>query len=126
MYMDKDKLRHVFGQAGDVNEFLADLFGEAYLDHPDDTFRLPKESVPEGFEITDISEVVRRKIENTERISCERNKELLTNQLEFLRTNGQRGRIMDMNESWQAAYHSGSCPDASCEELFLQVMFENR
>jgi len=40
---DKERLRKLFGQFGDVHRTLEKMFGKAYLDHPDDLADVPDE-----------------------------------------------------------------------------------
>lgn len=124
--MNKEKLRKLFGGEGDVSKGLAGLFGSAYLDHPDDTQDVSLEFNIPGFEVRDARSLIQRKIDETPRISCERNHELLTNHLEFMKSMGKRGREMDMEDGWQITIHSMNCPNSVCHELHLEVRVEGR
>lgn len=110
MAIEKDggDLRDVFGQEGDCNQHLADLFGSAYLDHPDDTDeKIPAEL--QGLSSYNISGVVDRMIESTEPITCQRNQTLLRDYL-------IHGSIT-LEESFSTTIHSEACSDRICRAL---------
>lgn len=122
--MERNNLRKIFGQPGDVSPELTQIFGDAYLDAPDDT--TPADFNLDGFESREVSGLVGRKIESVEKISCEKNQELLVAHLLFVRTKGVQGTRMNMDEGWQTTVHSSACPTSLCHELHIQACVEDR
>ena len=82
--MDKEKIRQLLRKFGDINNALGDMFGSAYLDHPDDS---QKDLLPElkqlaerqGLQVANIGPLVGRAIESSPDISCDENQMILNN-----------------------------------------------
>lgn len=77
MEVDKGKLRKLLGAEGDVNDRLAEEYGSAYLDHPDDT----QEDVPpvlreRGFAM--INGILSRQHEAAPVIDCETSQRIVS------------------------------------------------
>jgi len=122
--MDKEKLRQRLGEFGDVSDKLAQIFGDAYLDAPDDTFT--EDLKLKGFEVREASGLIGRIIESVEKITCQRNQEILGAHLEFIESKGAKGRRMDMEEGWQTVIHSTSCSTSLCWDLHVESCLEGR
>ncbi len=120
-FVERKNLRKSFGQFGDVSPELTEIFGNAYLDAPDDTTQADFNL--DGFESREVSGLISRKIESVEKISCKKNQELLATHLLFIRTQGRR---MNMDEGWQTTVHSPACPTSLCHELHIQACVEDR
>jgi len=114
--MDKERLRKLFGEAGDVHNGLAEMYGSAYLDHPDDS----KLGIPNDFPDKEnwyhVNNLVRRAIDNAKEIDCSTNQSLL---IKHLLLYMWKGEGMSSQEGWQVSKHlrSDTCTDPDCQNL---------
>ena len=115
------KLREALGKPGDVSPELADMFGGAYLDHPDDTggSRIPSElveiSTETGGQFYEISNLLQRAIEAAPAISCEEHQSILLRHLkDFMRLEHSP---ITHEEGFATAKHVGSCTNQKCRKI---------
>ena len=105
MAADKELLRELFGEEGDIDRNLEREFGGAYMDHPDDSGQdVPEELREMGFR--NVTGLVDRMIEGTEAIDCTTNQIIL---YEHLIDYINEGPGIDPTLIWKAVKHSADC-----------------
>lgn len=111
--MDWERLRRLFGRAGDVNESFEEMFGRSYMDHPDDS----KENIPDeliGQDVFNVTNLVERAITEAAEINCHINQSLL---LKHLISYMEGASLLSWEESWQTSKHMLTCPNTKCRYL---------
>ena len=106
--MTDEILRNAFGSDDDFSEELEEMFGEHYLDGPDDT----NSGIPPELRsprVRNISGIVDRIIESTRSISCEDNQSLLR---KYIVTGD-----ITLEDSFSTTIHSEQCPSDLCHRL---------
>ena len=121
MAKDREKLRKAFGKSGDVNPELAEMFGQAYLDHPEDTSgarimpELEKVSEKTGGQFHEVSKLLERALEVAPTISCEEHQETLLRHLkDYL---GLEDSPISHEEGFATTKHASACPNQKCRKL---------
>ena len=112
--MNKENLKNLFGEFGDVVDGLANFYGSAYLDYPDDS----KLGIPDEFPDKEnwyyVNGLVGRAIENAQETDCPTNQNLLIRHLLLYM---RRGDGLTNEELWSVTKHSRDCFDPICHEL---------
>jgi hypothetical protein len=103
-----NEVRNAFGMGGDFSQELADIFGDSYLDGPDDAKRVYLGNL-DSVQAFDISGILGRKIESTPEIMCQQNQTILQ---QFL-----NGESKSINELFGTFLHSEKCLDKKCQRL---------
>lgn len=115
---DKETLRKLFGEMGDVDPFLEAIFGNAYLDHPDDSTNVPDDmkalAKGTGTKVFYFNELVKRALETAQVIDCHTNQGLLLKYLDSY-INDTPG--IGFDEHWQIDHHMETCGDEICYAL---------
>ncbi len=117
---DEKELQKLFGKFGDVDPTLEAMFGNAYLDHPDNSTNVPEEmdALAEGMgtKVYYVNELVKRAIEEAKEIDCHTAQRLL---LQFLDayTGITDGGYPSMAEEWQISRHLRNCGNDICYRL---------
>jgi len=119
--MNKEELRKIFGESGDdADPTLAEMFGPAYLDHPEDVHDTPIDLVEAckavGIKMTGVG-ALERAIEMAAEISC------IDNRAAYLRhlmayCGKAGGEFMTLQQCWETMKHMGKCDDSLCLEVY--------
>jgi hypothetical protein len=115
----RDKLREAFGVRKDVNEPLAEIFGDAYLDFvneglddvPDDLKELADS---ERGQIVNVSGLLDRSFEIAQEIVCPENQELVHG---FIQDYIHGSSTIEHSMVWTVFKHMETCHDSACREL---------
>src|SRR4030042_3208394 len=111
-------LRDAFGQTGDYSPELAAMFGDTYLDHPDDPALEDGLGLRQrGFKAYRINDLLDRAIASAPDISCRQNQRLLVDHLRAVRTQSRRGRLLDWEDNWSVNKHLETCHQPLCHRL---------
>ncbi len=116
-----EKLRQLFKGEGDYNPILEQMFGNAYLDHRDDSnegipLGLTKVAEESGLGVANISGLLKRGIEQTPRIPCLQNQYLLARYLTSMMR--EIGEGVDFSDFWAIEKHMDGCSNRTCRELY--------
>jgi hypothetical protein len=126
---NKDKLRHIFGSFGDVDNHLSEIFGSAYLDNSEDT--RGEKITPELQEIEnntggvfhEVSGLIGRSIENAPEIACEQHQQILLNHLRDYM--GIETSPISFEEGWATTKHASSCSSPKCRKINAIATWDN-
>lgn len=118
--MDKERLRELFGEEGDVSSDMLRMFGDVYLDYQD----VSKNDIPNEINKSDvynIGEVLKRAVESSKVINC------FTNQIIILRY--FHDFVSDLNlvthSEWYAVMkHIGDCDNKQCHQLYNMAILD--
>lgn len=117
--MSKEKFKKALEEAPDYKPFMENMFGPAYLDHPDDTEKLPSDlqqvSDTIDGQIFDISGLVNRAIEQAPKITCLENQTLLLKFLDGYMRDGNPETTFE--DSWTMTKHMEKCYNKDCWQL---------
>lgn len=109
---EKNQIRNLFGKEGDFNQGLANLFGDEYLDHPDDT----QEGIPSEFVnafdplvVSNVTNLAKRAIEAAPEIDCQTHQQLLQSVL--------KGGPLSFSDFVSTQNHSRECFNRHCIRL---------
>lgn len=122
MPLSEDEMRRLFGEMGDCNPLLAELFGCAYLDHEDKSADgIPSEiaRVAEvtGGSILQITDLVQRAVEQAKIIDCKENQAILTAYITAFIENFAEG--FPQEAIWANIRHMEKCFNPDCRSLEL-------
>ena len=122
---ERESIRKLLGQTGDVKPQLVEMFGGAYLDHREDHDNVPDEllAFAEGLAISDGSEsevfkvngLIERAIARDEVVVCQDSQRLMIEHLDSL-TSGTLDISFD--DAWKVLKHMYTCSDPICHKLF--------
>ncbi len=120
--MDKENLKNLFGQSGDVNSDLEKMFGSGYLDQPDTS----KDNIPSElaeFGVHNIGQLLERTIEKSPELNCENNQHII---LRFINGYFTGEDLVAPEEWWSVVKHMDACYgpcrnlyDIACQDKYL-------
>ncbi|MBI4157384.1 hypothetical protein HY502_00875 [Candidatus Woesebacteria bacterium] len=125
----KKKFREVFGKTGDVSPELTEIFGDAYLNYPDDTGgekitpELKELSTETGGQFHEISELLKRVEEITPKISCKEHQEILLRHLKDYM--GIQDSPISHQEGFATSKHATSCRNQKCQKINTISTWDN-
>jgi len=120
------KLRDVFGRSGDFSSELANMFGHAYLDHPDDTQSDDLGLRAAGLPVYHINGLLERALASAPEISCRANQQILSNHLRAVRSREHIGQRMDWDQNFANNRHMEFCHNRRCQILHRKAIVEDR
>lgn len=125
--LERDEIKRLFAQEPSFDKKLEEMFGEAYLDHPDlsgqvpDTMREATELI--GEEVHNISELVARALETATPINCNVNQQLLRQAVEGYIAGT---KTISWEETWAVRAHMRNCGNQFCHKLDRIATLDNR
>lgn len=126
--MNKERLKELFGKFGDRKRLLEKMFGDAFLDHVDESGVVLDSDLKDILESKDmkvayVNHLVERSVETARILSCDENQKIIINHLrKFIK--GEPG--MDFEDGWAVRKHMESCSDRKCEELDTISLMDKR
>ena len=113
--MKKDELRQIFGKAGDLKPPLEEMFGNAYLDYPDDSERIPQELA--GLSVHNVTNLVTRATELAPKINCRTNQSFIVTHVGSYMAGGNSP--VTHEAWWQVIKHMDNCNNGPCRTVYM-------